>query len=65
MKITYLTIDPRSLASTIICERIREFLDKYKYSNIVIEHPSLLPKERFKELSKIVKFCYKEKEIKD
>jgi len=65
MKIIYLTVDPRSLASTITCEKVRKFLDKYKYSSIVIEHPSLLPEKHFKELSKIVKFCYKEKEIKD
>jgi len=38
MKIIYLTVDPRSLASTITCEKVRKFLDKYKYSSIVIEH---------------------------
>ena len=65
MRINHLTVDIRSLASTITCEKVREFLDKYKYSSIVIEHPSLLPEKHFRELSKIVKLCYKEKEIKD
>lgn len=64
-KIKYLTVDPKNLASPLTCEKVREFLDKYGYSCVVIEHPSLLDKEHFEELSKLVNFTYKEVIIKD
>jgi len=66
MKIVYTTVDPRSLASTITCEKVLQFLDKYGYSTTVIEHPELLPKEHFEELSRLVTFTTKviNKEVK-
>ena len=64
IKIMYLTVSPRSLASTITCERVMEFLDSHGLSNIVIEHPSLLSPEEFQELSRLVDFEWKTEYIK-
>ena len=65
MKVKHLTVSSCSLASTITCKKVRNFLEKHKLSDIVIEHPSLLSKEEFEELASLVNFEVKEKEIKN
>jgi len=54
MIITYRTIKPDVLMSSINCEKILRWLDKKGYSTIVIEHPDLLSEGEKGELEKIL-----------
>ena len=53
-KITYLSIKPEVLASTITAEKVGKWLDKKGFKSIVIEHPSLLTEEERRELEEVI-----------
>ena len=53
-KITYLSIKPEVLASTLTAEKVRRWFDNKGFKSIVVEYPNLLTEDGKRELEKVI-----------